>query len=47
VEDAEEYRRQWTACMEKMRDNRLLMKAIQFRAQGRRHVGRPCRRWLE
>jgi hypothetical protein len=33
VQDAEEYRRQWTACMERMRDNRLPMKAIQFRAR--------------
>jgi hypothetical protein len=41
VQDTEKYRRQWTAQVDRIKDNTVPKTVIQYRPQGRRNVERP------
>jgi hypothetical protein len=43
----DEYRRNWLLHLQRMPLNRIPLKSYHYRAQGKRTIGRPKKRWRE
>jgi len=47
LDKIDEYGRKWFQHMQRMPQNRILLKSYRYRPQGRRTIGRPKKRWRE
>jgi len=47
LDKTDEYRRNWFQHLQRMPQNRMLLKSYYYRPQGRRTIGRPKKRWRE
>jgi len=47
LDKIDEYRRNWLSHLQRMPQNRILLKSYHYRRQGRRTIGRPKKRWRE
>jgi hypothetical protein len=45
IDKIDEYRRNWLSHLQRMPQNRNLLKSYRYRPQGRRTIGRPKKRW--
>ena len=47
IDDIQNYQLKWNQHVLRMPENRLPRKALQYRPQGKRDLGRPNRRWKD
>ena len=47
LDKIDEYRRNWLSHLQRIPQNRIPLKSYYYRAQGRRTIGRPKKRWRE
>ena len=47
VKDIKQYQEKWLQHVQRMDTNRLPKQALQYKPKGRRHVGRPKKRWRD
>ena len=47
IDDIQNYQLKWNQLVLRMPENRLPRKALQYRPQGKRDLGRPYRRWKD
>jgi len=47
LDKIDEYRLNWLLHLQRMPQNRILLKSYHYRQQGRRTIGRPKKRWRE
>ena len=45
IDDIQNYQLKWNQHVLRMPENRIPRKALQYRLQGKRDLGRPYRRW--
>ena len=45
IDDIQNYQLKWNQHVHRMPENRIPRKALQYRPQGKRDLGRPYRRW--
>jgi hypothetical protein len=47
VQEIKQYRKKWLHHVQRMDTNRIPRKALRYRLEGRRNVGRPKKRWRD
>jgi hypothetical protein len=47
IDDIKNYQQKWNQHVLRMSENWLTRKALQYRPQGKRDLGRPYRRWKD
>jgi len=47
LDNIDEYRRNWLSHLQRMPQNRILLKSHHYTPQGKRTIGRPKKRWRE
>ena len=45
VKEIKQYQEKWLQHIQKMDTNRVPKQALQYKPKGRRHIGRPRKRW--
>jgi hypothetical protein len=47
VQEIKEYQKNWLKRLQRMGTNRIPRRALRYRPEGRRNVGRPKKRWTD
>jgi hypothetical protein len=47
VKEIKQYQEKWLQHIQKMNTNRIPKQALQYKSKGRRHIGRPRKRWKD
>ena len=47
VKEIKQYQEKWLKHIQRMDTNRIPKQALQYKPKGRRHVGRPRKRWRD
>ena len=47
VKEIKQYQKRWLQHIQRMDTNRIPKQALQYKPKGRRHIGRPRRRWRD
>jgi hypothetical protein len=47
VKEIKQYKEKWLQHVQRMDTNRIHKQALEYKPKGRRHIGRPRKRWRE
>jgi len=47
VKEIKQYQEKWLQHIQRMDTNRIPKQALQYKPKGRRHIGRPTKRWRD